>query len=55
MTINIKILLFVCVMSFSLQTFSQDWTYNFKDAVQESNKSDKLIMLVFQGSDWCAP
>ena len=55
MTTNIKTLLFVCVMSFSLQTFSQDWTYNFNEAVQESKKSDKLVMLVFQGSDWCAP
>ncbi len=42
-------------MSLSLQTYAQDWTYNFKDAVQESKKSEKLIMLVFQGSDWCAP
>ena len=55
MTINIKTILFVCVMSFSLQTFSQDWIYNFNEAVQESKKSDKLVMLVFQGSDWCAP
>ena len=55
MTINIRTLLFVCVMSFSLQTYAQDWTYNFKEAVHESKKSDKLMMLVFQGSDWCAP
>ena len=43
MTINTKTILFVCVMSFSLQTFSQDWTYNFNEAVQESKKSDKLV------------
>ena len=55
MKINIRTLLFVCVMSFSLQTYAQDWTYNFKEAVHESKKSDKLMMLVFQGSDWCAP
>ena len=36
MTINIRTLLFVCVMSFSLQTYAQDWTYNFKEAVHES-------------------
>lgn len=35
--------------------FSQDWKTNFESAQQEASKTNKSIVLVFQGSDWCAP
>lgn len=34
---------------------AQDWLTNFDDAKIEANKKNQHIILVFQGSDWCAP
>lgn len=34
---------------------AQNWTTNFKEAQALSTKTGKNIVLVFQGSDWCAP
>ena len=39
----------------SLSTFAQDWTSNFEEAKKMATKSNHNIVLVFQGSDWCAP
>lgn len=39
----------------SLSTFAQDWTTNFEEAKQQASSKNKNIVLVFQGSDWCAP
>ena len=49
-----KILLLVTFLSIN-QVFSQDWYTNFEMAKKEATNSDKHIVLVFQGSDWCAP
>jgi len=35
--------------------FSQDWQTNFEDAKHLAKNEHKPIILVFQGSDWCAP
>jgi len=35
--------------------FAQDWQTDFNDAKELANSGDKPIILVFQGSDWCAP
>lgn len=35
--------------------FSQNWRSNFEEAKAEASKDDKNIVLVFSGSDWCAP
>lgn len=35
--------------------FSQNWKTNFEDAKAEALKENKNIVLVFSGSDWCAP
>lgn len=40
---------------FSLSTFAQDWTTNFEEAKQQASSKNQNIVLVFQGSDWCAP
>jgi thioredoxin-related protein len=36
-------------------TFAQDWQTDFNTAKQMAADGNKKIILVFQGSDWCAP
>lgn len=40
---------------FCLNGFTQDWQTNFDVAKTLAKESEKPILLVFQGSDWCAP
>lgn len=35
--------------------YAQDWKTNFDEAKKEATEQDKKILLVFSGSDWCAP
>jgi thioredoxin-related protein len=35
--------------------YSQDWKTNFELVKKEATTSNKPILLVFSGSDWCAP
>jgi len=35
--------------------YSQDWKTNFDEAKKEATEQNKKILLVFSGSDWCAP
>lgn len=49
---KIIIALFLFMVSFS---YSQNWKSNFEEAKQEASKENKDILLVFSGSDWCAP
>jgi thioredoxin-related protein len=39
----------------SMAGFSQNWTTNFDEAKATAEKENKTILLVFSGSDWCAP
>ncbi|MAW95918.1 MULTISPECIES: thioredoxin family protein [unclassified Leeuwenhoekiella] len=51
-----KILLSICFifLAFSLSQ-AQEWQNDFGKAKSLAAKQDKPIILVFQGSDWCAP
>jgi thioredoxin-related protein len=49
---KIMMCLFVFVSSLS---YSQNWKINFESVKQEALKENKNILLVFSGSDWCAP
>ncbi|WP_298117167.1 thioredoxin family protein [Flavobacterium sp.] len=49
---KIGVLLFLLISSVG---FSQNWKTSFEEAKQEANKENKKILLVFSGSDWCAP
>jgi len=49
---KIIITLFLFIISFS---YSQNWKTNFEEAKWEATKENKNILLVFSGSDWCAP
>jgi len=51
---KIKVILFVTLL-FSIQSFAQDWHTDIDKAKSLSNKNNQNIILVFQGSDWCAP
>tara|TARA_R110002050_G_scaffold24083_3_gene64306 strand:+ start:75673 stop:76113 length:441 start_codon:yes stop_codon:yes gene_type:complete len=45
----------LCLFLLSVSTFAQDWTTNFEEAKQQASSKNQNIVLVFQGSDWCAP
>ncbi len=34
---------------------AQEWQNSFSEAIAKANTEDKPIVLVFSGSDWCAP
>ena len=48
-------LLLMLALVFSIQSFSQEWLTDFEQAKKIASISDHKIVLVFQGSDWCAP
>lgn len=52
---KVKLLTIVMLLMLSFQAFSQNWQTNFEEAKAIASKEDKIIVLVFQGSDWCAP
>jgi thioredoxin-related protein len=35
--------------------YSQNWKTNFEEVQKEATEQNKNILLVFSGSDWCAP
>lgn len=49
-----NIILFSFIFSATL-SFSQNWTTSLEVAKTEAASSNKNILLVFSGSDWCAP
>lgn len=49
---KIVIITFVFLSSIS---FAQEWQANFEEAKKQALDQDKNIILVFSGSDWCAP
>ena len=50
-----KSIAIIFFFSFSFLGFSQDWKTNFEEAKSLAQKEHHNIVLVFQGSDWCAP
>ncbi len=49
-----KIALLLLLLTASLSS-AQDWVTDLQKAKELAAKEDKTIVLVFQGSDWCAP
>lgn len=47
--------LVILTLFFSIQSFSQDWSTDFEEAKKIASNNNQNIVLVFQGSDWCAP
>ncbi len=51
-----KILLIVSLLFISLTSLqAQEWQTDFNTAKEIASEEDRPIVLVFQGSDWCAP
>ena len=49
------LLTIVLAVGLSTNTFAQDWLTNLDQAKTIATKQNKNIILVFSGSDWCAP
>ncbi len=43
------------MLLFVASVYSQNWKSDFEDAKATAAKENKNIVLVFSGSDWCAP
>lgn len=50
-----KKIIFIISFLVPITMFSQNWKSNFEEAKTEAIKHEKNILLVFSGSDWCAP
>jgi len=50
-----KILSFFVLLLTPYLAFSQDWVTDFEEAKSRASSKNINIILVFQGSDWCAP
>ncbi len=50
-----KKIILTLILFISLTSFAQDWQTNFESAKKSAIENNKSIILVFQGSDWCAP
>lgn len=43
------------LLLFVTYSYSQDWKISFEEAKKQAVTDNKNILLVFSGSDWCAP
>jgi thioredoxin-related protein len=50
-----KIIAIAFILFFSVSSFAQEWLTNFDEAKALATQNNQKIVLVFQGSDWCAP
>lgn len=50
-----KKLALISLLLFSWFTYAQDWQYNFEESKQLAAQENKNIIMIFSGSDWCAP
>lgn len=51
-----RLLLFILfAISSTMSLFGQDWQTDFEQAKKIAGEKNQPIVLVFQGSDWCAP
>jgi len=49
--ITLTFFLFIAIISVT----AQEWHLDLNEAQKVASKKNQLIILVFQGSDWCAP
>ncbi|RIV69982.1 thioredoxin family protein [Flagellimonas aequoris] len=50
-----KKILILLSLVFASALHAQEWQTSFSDAVSKATEENKPIVLVFSGSDWCAP
>lgn len=52
----IRIICFLClIFSFTFTSQAQKWNHDFEASKKIAQEENKNILLVFKGSDWCAP
>jgi thioredoxin-related protein len=52
---NKRGLVFLLSLTSLSMAFGQEWQTNFEKAKEIATTEEKPVILVFQGSDWCAP
>ena len=52
---NMKNLFIAMLVFCSTLSFSQNWVNNFDSAKKIAKQENKNIIMIFSGSDWCAP
>lgn len=45
----------ISLLCLSVPVFGQDWREDYQVAVSQAKTEQKPLVLVFSGSDWCAP
>ncbi len=50
-----KLLSLALLLMLSVAVSAQDWNVNLESAKEQAEQESKNIILVFSGSDWCAP
>ncbi len=50
-----KYILIVFFSFFLTSLHAQDWVTDYDEAIKLASEKNRNIVLVFQGSDWCAP
>lgn len=50
-----KKILFICHLFLASVLIAQEWQPSYTEAVAGAKEQHKTILLVFAGSDWCAP
>lgn len=51
---SLKFTLFLSLIG-TMTINAQSWQTDFDSAIQDASTSNRIIILVFKGSDWCAP
>jgi thioredoxin-related protein len=52
---KIKSILGIALICFVMSLHAQEWKTDFEQAKTDASKENREIIMVFQGSDWCAP
>lgn len=53
---KLKTTLSIFIILFQMSTiFAQEWQFDLNEAQEKAKNENKIIVLVFSGSDWCAP
>ncbi|WP_089895128.1 thioredoxin family protein [Kriegella aquimaris] len=50
-----KYSIFLLFLFYSVMASSQDWQEDYNVALEQAEEQHKPLILVFSGSDWCAP
>lgn len=50
-----NLILLILFLGYVQLSHSQNWELDFESALKKTQQSEKTLILVFSGSDWCAP